>query len=105
MHRFHRGGCAALAVAVGPRTAHDPDSGTRTVDAYRAWARRAGSQAAAFGGDAAWSAPLHILDAHAVVAAAGVGTPFALRFSFDVSVPPPAPIYLVVESPERFAVQ
>ncbi len=26
-----------------------------TVDAYRAWAQRAGSQAAAFGGEAAWT--------------------------------------------------
>jgi hypothetical protein len=44
------------AVATGPRTAHDPVSGLRTVDAYRAWASRAGSQAAAFGGEAVWSA-------------------------------------------------
>jgi len=43
-------------VPLGPRTAHDPARGTRTVDAYRAWAARAGSQAAAFGGDPLWSA-------------------------------------------------
>ncbi|HWF24144.1 MAG TPA: hypothetical protein VG275_01755 [Solirubrobacteraceae bacterium] len=43
-------------VPLGPRTAHDPARGTRTLDAYRAWAGRAGSQAAAFGGDPAWSA-------------------------------------------------
>jgi hypothetical protein len=42
-------------VALGPRTAHDPSRGTRTIDAYRAWAGRAGSQAAAFGGDPSWS--------------------------------------------------
>jgi hypothetical protein len=42
-------------VPLGPRTAHDPARGTRTLDAYRAWAGRAGSQAAAFGGDPAWS--------------------------------------------------
>lgn len=42
-------------VPLGPRTAHDPTRGTRTVDAYRAWAARSGSQAAAFGGDPAWS--------------------------------------------------
>jgi hypothetical protein len=41
--------------ALGPRTAHDPSRGTRTIDAYRAWASRAGSQAAAFGGDPSWS--------------------------------------------------
>ena len=42
-------------VELGPRTAHDPARGTRTLDAYRAWAQRAGSQAAAFSGDAAWT--------------------------------------------------
>jgi hypothetical protein len=42
-------------VPLGPRTAHDPARGTRTLDAYRAWAARAGSQAAAFGGEQAWS--------------------------------------------------
>jgi len=42
-------------IGTGPRTAHDPDRGTATIDAYRAWAQRAGSQAAAFGGEAAWT--------------------------------------------------
>jgi hypothetical protein len=41
---------------LGPRTAHEPSRGTRTPEAYRAWARRAGSQAAAFTGEGAWSA-------------------------------------------------
>ncbi len=40
---------------LGPRTSHEPARGQRTVHAYRAWAQRAGSQAAAFGGDPAWS--------------------------------------------------
>jgi hypothetical protein len=40
----------------GPRTAHDPARGARTIEAYRTWAARAGSQAAAFSGDPAWSA-------------------------------------------------
>jgi hypothetical protein len=40
---------------LGPRTAHDPARGTRTLEAYRAWAQRAGSQAAAFSGDEAWT--------------------------------------------------
>jgi hypothetical protein len=40
---------------LGPRTAHDPARGTRTFEAYRAWAQRAGSQAAAFAGDEAWT--------------------------------------------------
>lgn len=39
----------------GPRTAYDSTQGTRTIDAYRAWAARAGSQAAAFTGEAAWT--------------------------------------------------
>jgi hypothetical protein len=43
------------AVQTGPRTAHDPSRGTRTIEAYRAWALRAGSQASAFGGEAAWT--------------------------------------------------
>ena len=40
---------------LGPRSAHEPARGTRTIDSYRAWAGRAGSQAAAFGGEAGWS--------------------------------------------------
>ena len=42
-------------VATGPRSAHEERRGTRTIDAYRAWAARAGSQAAAFTGEAAWT--------------------------------------------------
>lgn len=42
------------ALEPGPRGAHDPARGTRTLEAYRSWAARAGSQAAAFGGDDAW---------------------------------------------------
>jgi hypothetical protein len=42
-------------VRTGPRTAHDPTRAGRTLEAYRTWAGRAGSQAAAFTGDAAWS--------------------------------------------------
>lgn len=41
-------------LALGPRTAHEPARGTRTIDAYRTWAQRAGSQAAAFTGEEAW---------------------------------------------------
>jgi hypothetical protein len=40
----------------GPRGAHDPARGARTTEAYRAWAARAGSQAAAFSGESSWSA-------------------------------------------------
>jgi len=39
----------------GPRTAHDPARGTKTLEAYRMWASRAGSQAAAYTGDVAWA--------------------------------------------------
>jgi hypothetical protein len=42
-------------VQVGPRGVHDPSRGTRTVEAYRGWAARAGSQAAAFTGEPAWT--------------------------------------------------
>ena len=42
-------------VPLGPRTAHVPARGAATVVAYRAFAQRAGSQAAAFTGDAAWT--------------------------------------------------
>ncbi len=42
-------------VQCGPRSAYDPAYGSRTLEAYRAWAGRSGSQAAAFTGDAAWT--------------------------------------------------
>jgi hypothetical protein len=41
-------------VPLGHRTAHDPARGDATLVAYRAWAERAGSQDAAFAGEAAW---------------------------------------------------
>jgi hypothetical protein len=55
-------------------------------------------------GDGEWGKPLHVLDAHGAVANAGVGTPFALRFTFDADVQVQPPMYLAVESPERFEV-
>lgn len=42
-------------VPLGPRTAHDPSRGAETLLAYRAWAQRAGSQDAAFAGEAGWT--------------------------------------------------
>jgi hypothetical protein len=39
----------------GPRTAHEAGRGDRTAVAYRAWAKRAGSQEQAFGGEPSWS--------------------------------------------------
>ncbi len=41
-------------VATGPRSAHDQSHPRRTLEAYRAWAARSGSQRAAFTGDAEW---------------------------------------------------
>ena len=41
-------------VPVGPRTAHDPARGTQTLEAYRAWVERGGSQEAAFTGQPDW---------------------------------------------------
>jgi hypothetical protein len=43
-------------VETGPRSAHDAGRGTRTLDAYRAWAGRAGGQQTAFAGETAWPA-------------------------------------------------
>jgi hypothetical protein len=42
-------------VVLGPRTSVDPRQPTRTAEAYRAWAARAGSQDAAIAGEASWS--------------------------------------------------
>jgi hypothetical protein len=45
-----------LADAVaGPRGAHNPERGLATIEAYRAWVGRAGSQQAAFTGEASWT--------------------------------------------------
>ena len=42
-------------VETGPRAAHSAQSGLRTIEAYRAWVARSGSQEAAFTGEQAWS--------------------------------------------------
>ena len=44
-----------LDVERGPRGAVDPASGERTTLAYRAWVKRAGSQAAAIAGEPSWT--------------------------------------------------
>jgi len=44
-----------LDVGVGYRTSRESIDAERTVLAYRAWAQRAGSQQAAFAGEAAWT--------------------------------------------------
>jgi hypothetical protein len=47
---------AVDGLELGPRSSHEAGRGARTLDAYRAWAERAGSQEAAFIGDPAWPA-------------------------------------------------
>jgi hypothetical protein len=42
-------------VVTGPRSAHDPARGAKTLEAYRTWAKRSGSQSAAYTGDPAWT--------------------------------------------------
>jgi hypothetical protein len=42
-------------VQTGPRAAHDPGRPQTTLEAYRQWAERAGSQALAFGGEPGWA--------------------------------------------------
>jgi hypothetical protein len=49
-------GLSLDAARPGARGSHDPSRGVATVQAYRAWAARAGSQAAALSGEAAWTA-------------------------------------------------
>ncbi len=49
------GAISLAGVQTGPRTAYDPGQGLRTVEAYRSWAQRAGSQAAAFSGELGWT--------------------------------------------------
>jgi hypothetical protein len=47
---------ALEGVQTGPRGAYVPANDGRTVEAYRAWAARAGSQGAAFRGEPGWTA-------------------------------------------------
>jgi hypothetical protein len=46
---------ALAGAALGPRAAGDEARATRTVEAYRAWATRLGSQAAGFQGEPSWT--------------------------------------------------
>jgi hypothetical protein len=39
---------------LGPRTSHDPARGTATIEAYRAWAARSGTQQAGLAGEREW---------------------------------------------------
>ena len=42
-------------VRTGPRAAYDPSRGAQTLDAYRSWAARSGSQGAAFAAEPGWN--------------------------------------------------
>lgn len=71
-------------VATGPRTAHDAGRGQRTIEAYRAWAQRAGSQEAAVIGDAAWTPERRFARAFERLALPGLHR--GARFEFLVSL-------------------
>jgi hypothetical protein len=60
-------------VETGPRTAYEPGRGTRTLEAYRAWAQRSGSQAAAVDGEAAWTPERRFARAYERLALPGLG--------------------------------
>lgn len=64
----------------GPRTAHDPERGDRTLRAYRAWAERAGSQQAALAGEPAWTPERRFARAFERLALPGLHR--AARFDF-----------------------
>ena len=71
-------------VRVGPRGAHEPEHGTRTIEAYRAWATRAGSQEVALAGDAGWSAERRFARTYERLALPGLHR--AARFELLVSL-------------------
>jgi hypothetical protein len=53
---WEAGGVPALdGIQLGPRSSHDPARGSRTLEAYRAWVDRAGTQSAAFTGEPGWT--------------------------------------------------
>ena len=78
---------AALLAARPPWTGGGDDAGlgeaaARTIDAYRAWAQRAGSQAAAIAGEAAWTPQRRFARVFDRLALPGFGR--APRFEFLV---------------------
>jgi hypothetical protein len=60
-------------VQTGPRAAHDPAVGKRTVESYVAWAARFGGQAAAFTGEHAWTPERRFERAYERLALPGFG--------------------------------
>ena len=71
-------------VPLGPRSSHDPARGHATLTAYRAWAARAGSQASALRGEAAWTPQRRFDRAYERLALPGFGR--AGRYEFLVLV-------------------
>ncbi len=71
-------------VELGPRTSHDPARGAETLIAYRQWAERSGSQAAALAGDAGWTAPRRFERAYERLSLPGLTR--VARFDFLVSL-------------------
>jgi len=59
-------------VPLGPRTAHEPARGAATLEAYRAWAERAGTQDAAFAGEASWTSERRFARDHERLALPGL---------------------------------
>ena len=59
--------------ALGPRTAHDPARGDRTLAAYRAWAAKGGSQHEILAGDPTWDASRRFDRAYERLALPGFG--------------------------------
>jgi hypothetical protein len=57
---------------LGPRSAHDPQRGTATIEAYIRFAQRAGSQAAALGADPSWTAEQRFERVHERLALPGL---------------------------------
>ncbi len=55
-------------------------------------------------GNGPWSRPRYILDIGQTMASKGVGTPFGLSYDLNLNASLPQPIYLVLESPERFKI-
>lgn len=74
----------ADAVELGPRNCHEPGHGARSLEAYRAWARAAGSQAVALGGEAGWSPQRRFARAFERLSVEGLGRD--ARFELLVAV-------------------
>jgi hypothetical protein len=72
------------AARPGPRGAHDPARGPSAITAYRAWAARAGSQAAAFTGEEAWTPERRFARVFERLALPGFGQP--ARFDLLVTL-------------------